>query len=65
MTIEIDEALKRYLEAAVMYRVEYIIDKLRDIQKNIRSRQNWSLEEIDQEINRLEDFKRLIDKHSQ
>jgi hypothetical protein len=61
ISMKINEAsLKKYLEAAVQYRIECIVERLQKITEDIRLKDDWTLQEVDAEINRVEHVKRML-----
>jgi len=60
--MEFEDAFKKYLEAAVNYRVDEIIKKLHAEAQRIKQNPPSEHEKIDAEINKFEIIRRFVDQ---
>lgn len=60
--MKIDDAFRKYLEAAIDHRLRTIIAKLEEEVQKIKQNPPDDLAEIDQEINKFEAIKRFVDQ---
>lgn len=60
--MKIDDAFKKYLEAAVNYRIDEIIKKLHAEAQRIKQNPPSEHDKIDTEINKFEIIRRFVDQ---
>lgn len=60
--MKIDDAFRKYLEAAIDHRLRSIIEKLEEEVQKIKTNPPDDINKIDHEINKFETIKRFVEQ---